>query len=43
VSTSQKPQAHSIVWFGIPADNTERAKNFYGDLLGWKIERFPGP
>src|SRR5207237_1383438 len=33
----------SIVWFEIPADNVERAKKFYGDLFGWKIERFPGP
>ncbi len=29
----------SIVWFEIPADNVERAKKFYGDLFGWKIER----
>jgi predicted enzyme related to lactoylglutathione lyase len=43
MSTSQRKQAHSIVWFGIPADNTQRAKTFYGDLFGWKIERFPGP
>ena len=33
----------SIVWFEIPADNVERAKKFYGDLFGWKIEKFPGP
>lgn len=33
----------SIVWFEIPADNTERAKSFYSGLFGWKIERFPGP
>jgi predicted enzyme related to lactoylglutathione lyase len=43
MSTSQKKQAHSIVWFGIPADNMQRAKKFYGDLFSWKIERFPGP
>ena len=43
MSTSQEKQAHGIVWFGIPADNTQRAKKFYGDLFGWKIERFPGP
>ncbi|HEX4646742.1 MAG TPA: VOC family protein [Verrucomicrobiae bacterium] len=35
--------AHSIVWFEIPADNVERAKTFYGQLFGWKIEKFPGP
>jgi predicted enzyme related to lactoylglutathione lyase len=31
-----------IVWFEIPADNPERARKFYGQLFGWKIERFPG-
>src|SRR5437667_7748539 len=38
---SQKPA--NIVWFEIPADNVERAKQFYGSLFGWKIEKFPGP
>ena len=33
----------SIVWFEVPADNVERAKSFYGELFGWKIEKFPGP
>ena len=33
----------SIVWFEIPADDVERAKSFYSALIGWKIERFPGP
>ncbi|MDB6028845.1 MAG: uncharacterized protein JWM68_5068 [Verrucomicrobiales bacterium] len=32
----------SIVWFEIPADKPERAKEFYGQLFGWKIELFPG-
>jgi len=32
----------SIVWFEIPADDIERAKSFYGELFGWKIERLPG-
>ena len=32
----------NIVWFEIPADNPERAKNFYGSLFGWKIKPFPG-
>ncbi len=43
MNTSEKKQAASIVWFEIPADNPERAQKFYGDLFGWKIERFPGP
>jgi uncharacterized protein len=42
MSTSDKKQAASIVWFGIPADNLQRAKAFYGDLFGWKISPFPG-
>jgi predicted enzyme related to lactoylglutathione lyase len=43
MSKSEGKQAASIVWFGIPADNVERAKKFYGDLFDWKIERVPGP
>jgi predicted enzyme related to lactoylglutathione lyase len=34
--------AASIVWFEIPADDIERARKFYGNLFGWKIEKFPG-
>jgi uncharacterized protein len=29
----------SIVHFEIPADDIERARKFYGDLFGWKIEK----
>jgi len=39
---SEKKQDASIVWFEIPADNPERAKAFYGNLFGWKINPFPG-
>ncbi len=31
----------SIVWFEIPADDLPRAKSFYSDLFGWKIEAMP--
>src|SRR5688572_944146 len=44
-TTTSKPkakEAHSIVWFEIPADNVERAKSFYSTLFGWKINKFPG-
>ena len=42
-SKAQKARtSSSIVWFEIPADNPERAKNFYGKLFGWKIKKFPG-
>jgi uncharacterized protein len=35
--------APTIVHFEIPADNIERAKKFYNDLFGWKMEKTPGP
>jgi predicted enzyme related to lactoylglutathione lyase len=31
----------TIVHFEIPADDVERAKKFYTDLFGWKIEKIP--
>lgn len=31
----------TIVHFEIPADDVERAKKFYTDLFGWKIEKTP--
>jgi len=33
----------SVVHFEIPADDVERARKFYGELFGWKIEQFTGP
>ena len=32
----------TVVHFEIPADNIDRAKKFYGELFGWKIEKYPG-
>ena len=40
--TKKSKPAASIVWFEIPADNIERARKFYGELFGWKIEQCPG-
>jgi uncharacterized protein len=37
----QKPTPASIVWFEIPADDTARAKKFYGSLFGWKMNPMP--
>ena len=34
---------HTIVHFEIPAEDIEKLKKFYGDLFGWKIEKYPGP
>ncbi|UCD12887.1 MAG: VOC family protein [Thermoplasmatales archaeon] len=33
----------TIIHFDIPADDIERAKKFYTELFGWKIEKAPGP
>ena len=30
-------------WFEIPADDIDRARRFYSELFGWKIEGFPMP
>ena len=42
MTKSQKKQDASIVWFEIPTENPERAKAFYSNLFGWKINPFPG-
>jgi predicted enzyme related to lactoylglutathione lyase len=34
---------HTIVHFEIPAEDLEKQKKFYGELFGWKIEKYPGP
>jgi predicted enzyme related to lactoylglutathione lyase len=38
----QRNAVPSVVWFEIPADNSERANRFYGSLFDWKIKPFPG-
>ena len=35
--------SHDICHFEIPADDPEALAKFYDQLLGWKIEKFPGP
>src|SRR5579872_7105429 len=42
MSASKKATTANIIWFEIPADQPERAKKFYSQLFGWKIEPFPG-
>jgi uncharacterized protein len=32
-----------IVHFEIPADDTARAREFWGSLFGWQFEAYPGP
>lgn len=31
-----------VIYFEIHADDTARARKFYGDLFGWKFEKFGG-
>ncbi len=40
MSKAKKSPA-SIVWFEIPADDTQRAKTFYNKLFGWKMNPLP--
>ena len=35
--------AGSLVHFELPADDTERAKQFYIDLFGWNFREWTGP
>ena len=42
MSAAKKKSASGLVWFEIPADKPERAKEFYGKLFGWKINPMPG-
>ena len=30
-----------VVHFEIPADNVDRAKKFYGEIFGWKLQDWP--
>jgi hypothetical protein len=32
-----------FIHFDLPADDVERAKNFYGKIFGWKFDRWDGP
>jgi predicted enzyme related to lactoylglutathione lyase len=34
--------AGKVVWFELPAKNTKRARDFYGQLFGWNFEAFEG-
>jgi predicted enzyme related to lactoylglutathione lyase len=35
--------SHTVVHFEIPADQPERAVQFYRELFGWKIDHMGGP
>ena len=35
--------AGQIVHYEIPADDTEKSREFWGSLFGWQFQNFPGP
>src|SRR5947208_16974453 len=35
--------AGEIVHIEIPADDTEKSREFWGSLFGWQFNSFPGP
>ena len=37
-----EPSAAKIVWFELPATDTERARGFYAKLFGWHYQPFEG-
>jgi predicted enzyme related to lactoylglutathione lyase len=41
MSKTTKKTPASLVWFEIPADDPARAKAFYHQLFGWKINPLP--
>lgn len=48
MATKEKPQkvkktrsAASIVWFEVPADDLDRAQNFYKSMFGWTFNKLP--
>ena len=34
--------AGKVVWFELPAQETRRARQFYGQLFGWRFQAFEG-
>ena len=43
MSETMSETAGKVVWFELPADDTTRARGFYGDLFGWQFQAFEGP
>jgi hypothetical protein len=41
-SDRREGMVHNIIHFEVPADDVERAKRFYEELFGWKIEPAQG-
>ena len=32
-----------VIHFEIPADDPDRAAKFYGNVFGWKLDKWDGP
>jgi predicted enzyme related to lactoylglutathione lyase len=43
VSETISETAGKVVWFELPADDTARARTFYGGLFDWQFEQWDGP
>jgi uncharacterized protein len=43
VSETISETAGKVVWFELPAEDTARARDFYGRLFGWRFQAFDGP
>jgi predicted enzyme related to lactoylglutathione lyase len=43
MSKTTTDTAAKIVWFELPADDTVRARGFYGKLFGWHFQPMDGP
>jgi uncharacterized protein len=43
MSETMSGTAGKVVWFELPAEDTARARRFYGELFGWQFEAFDGP
>jgi predicted enzyme related to lactoylglutathione lyase len=41
--TKEEHSVPRVVHFEIPADNPERAIEFYGSLFGWQFQKWDGP
>jgi predicted enzyme related to lactoylglutathione lyase len=43
MSFRRRTTVPKVVHFEIPAEDLDRAKNFYGSVFGWKLETMPVP
>jgi uncharacterized protein len=42
MSETMSETAGKIAWFELPAEDTKRARTFYGQLFGWQFQAFEG-